>query len=276
VDDAVSEVVGQVGMDGAAVPPGTAAGVESSPPLRHSVTASPEPEYATTSELARILDVTGQTVRNYRKQGLKGVRHGDGWLFKVSEARAWVKRNKPFTVQGGKRPRAGRPRKYTPTIVPGQDAAESPLARAAAAEPAPTPPTPELAEAWRQYYRGMADDVQMRLVAGVPLNRPATPAEGKHLKEMAEAHEKHRQSHERRKTLVDAEEVAKDTVEWMQRLRVRLNGLVSQVSARVMAEGQVAGEREPRVREAVQRVVDGIVGEFAGAGVGSAGAVKAA
>lgn len=220
-----------------------------------------------------MLGVTPQTVLNYKNAGMPsaGTDTAGAFLWDPERAKGWIKANRPYSHVGGKRPRAGRPPKWRTAGLPGPpgiDFAESGLARAAVAPPAEPAPDPaavrELEEAWRQYYRGMADDKQLRMVAGVPLNRPATPAEGKHLETMAAAHENHRRSARARGELVDAEEVRVATAETLARLCTRLDSLAGRATARAMGEGRIAADREPMVRAGIQAEIDRIRAEFAG------------
>lgn len=220
-----------------------------------------------------MLGVTPQTVLNYKNAGMpaSGTDTSGAFLWDPERAKGWIKSNRPYTHIGGKRPRAGRPPKWRTAGLPGPpgiDFADSGLARAATAPPAEPAPDPamvrDLEEAWRQYYRGMADDKQLRLVAGVPLNRPATPAEGKHLETMAAAHENHRKSAKARGELVDAEEARTAMAQTLARFCIRLDALAGRASARAMAEGRIAGDREPLVRAGIQVEIDRIKAEFAG------------
>lgn len=231
-----------------------------------------------TSAVAAALGVSPQTVNNYKRLGMKPAvsdTRGDFWdLAKVTQ---WIKKNRPITGRGGVRSRAGRPPRWKTAGLPGPpgvDFVVSPLGKAAAAAPEaekekpPPPPSPEMEAAWTAFYQGSADAVQLRLVAGVPLYRAATPAEGKHLNEMGAAHEKNRKAAVEKKVLVEAETVKAELVEFLGRVRVRLSSLVTRASAKVMAEGQVAGDREPRVRAAIAAEVESVVAELCGGGGG--------
>lgn len=230
------------------------------------------PELLLTPDLAIVLGVTEQTVRNYRDAGMPCTvrRSGKGgrrktYAFDGAVCTEWVKRNRVKTGVGGKRPGSGR--KARLKEVAGSEAENSPLIRAAKALAEDPPPDPEMDAALTRLGAGTADGADMRLLSGVRIigGSGLSMAQAQQMEQLSQTNERNRKAAEARKELVNAAEVQVEWVEGLKRIRVRLSALAGRCSSRVMAAmgGVVPGEKEPLIRAAIAAEVDVVVSEFA-------------
>lgn len=208
-----------------------------------------------TPELAQLVGVTTQTILNYIAAGLKpvGKTPKGGNLFDREAALRWIKENRPETRHGGKRPRSGPKPRWRPPVVPGQDAADSPLAQAARAVPL----DPELETLSHKLIQGQATPEEV-----AKLYARLSRADIEKIQQIVQAMRTAHDLAVKKGEVVNAAQVLEQWKIELEGMRRRLEGMTSRLSQRVMAAGQLEGQKEPLVRAAIGEEIRSFIEEL--------------